>query len=53
MKYDEKRIKVAIISGASHAIRYKEKHPRATEEEVIQHISKKAGEIMDKIDEDL
>ena len=49
----EKELLMAIISGASHAIRFKEKNPKATEEEVIKHISKKAPEILNKLDNPL
>ena len=50
---EEKRLKMAVISGASHAIRYREENPRATEQEVIQHITKEAQNIIDKIDEEI
>jgi len=53
MEDEIKKIKMAIISGASHAIRYKEENPRASESEVIQHVSNKAGEILGKLDEEL
>lgn len=49
----ENELKMAIIAGASYAIRYKEKHPRATEDEVIQHIAGKVKEILQKIDNPL
>jgi len=47
-----KRLKMAIIAGASNAIRFKEKKPRASEEEVIQHVAKNTDKILEKIDED-
>ena len=50
---EEKRLKMAIISGASHAIRYKEENPRAMESEVIQHVTNNVDSILDKIDEEL
>jgi len=50
---EEKRLKMAIISGASHAIRYKSKKPRATEEEVIKHVTSKVDEILNKIDKEI
>lgn len=50
---EDKRLKMAIISGAAHAMRFKEKNPRASEEEVIKHVSDNTNEILEKIDEDL
>ncbi len=50
---EDKRLKMAIISGAAHAMRFKEKNPRASEEEVIKHVSDNTSEILEKIDEDL
>lgn len=48
----KKRMKMAIIAGASHAVRFKEKNPGASEEQVIQHITKEAENILSKIDEE-
>ncbi len=50
MGEEEKRLKMAIISGAAHALKFKAKNPRATEEEVMQHVTLKANEILKKID---
>ena len=50
MKNGEKRLKMAIISGAAHALQYKEKNPRATEQEVIQYVSAEIENILDKLD---
>lgn len=50
MKNDEKRLKMAIISGAAHALRFKEKNPRATEQEILQYVTAEADEILEKID---
>ncbi len=53
MANEKKRIKMAVISGAAHAMRYKEKNPRASESEVISHVTKKIDEILDKIDHEI
>ncbi len=53
MEDENKRLTMAIISGAAHALKYKTKNPRADDEEVIQHITKEAGDILEKIDEEL
>lgn len=45
------KLKMAVISGASHAIKFKERKPRATESEVLQHITDQIDEILKKIDE--
>ena len=49
---EEKRLKMAIISGAAHALTFKEENPKASEEEVLRHVTKEAKNILEKIDED-
>ena len=49
----ERKLKMALISGAAHAFKYKEKHPKATEQEVIQHLTRDAESILEKIDEEI
>ena len=46
----QKELKMAIIAGASHAMRYKEEHPNASESEVIQAVNREMHEILRKID---
>jgi len=53
MDEDDNKLKMAIISGAAHAIRYKEENPRATEQEVIQHVTEGVETILKKIDEEI
>jgi hypothetical protein len=50
----EKRrsMKVAIIAGASEALKYQNRNPRATEQEIIQHVNDKANEIIENIEKD-
>lgn len=43
---------MAIISGASHALNYKAKHPRSTDTEVLQYVNKDIEEILEKIDKE-
>ena len=50
---EDKRLKMAVISGAAHAMQYKEKNPRSTEDQVIQHVTKEVEKILEKIDEEL
>ena len=49
MKEDNK-IKMAIIAGASHALRYSQKNPRAQEQEILQHISANIDQILEHVD---
>ncbi len=53
MNEENKKLKIALISGASHALRYKEKNPGATEQEILQHLADESDEILEKIDEEL
>lgn len=53
MSDEDKRLKMAIIAGASHAIKHKEENPTATRDEIIRHISKNASEILENIDEEI
>ena len=50
---EEKRIKMAVIAGASHALKEKEKNPRATDAEVIQSVINQVNSILEKIDEEI
>jgi len=40
---------MAIISGAAHALEYKSKNPKASDEETIQQVSNKSDEIISKL----
>ena len=44
-------IKKAVISGASHALKFKDRNPRATEQETLQHVMDNLDEILGKIEE--
>lgn len=47
---NEEMIKRAVISGASRAIKYKDKNPRASESEIMQNIVDELKEIIREID---
>ena len=47
---DKSLLKRAVIAGASEALKYKEENTRASDEEVLKHITNKAKEIADNID---
>lgn len=54
MKKDEnKQLRMAIIAGASHALRYKDQNPRAHSDEIIQHVTENVAEILSNIDDPL
>lgn len=44
------RLKIAVISGASHALQYKNKNPKVTDEEILRRITREMNEILGKID---
>jgi len=52
MEIEDRRLKMAVIAGAANALRFKDKKPRATEQEVIQHLTENIDEIIQKIDEE-
>lgn len=45
----KKKLKMALISGASHALRFQRENPHAPEEELIQMVSRESNEIVEKI----
>lgn len=49
---EEYKLKMAIIAGAARALDYKDRHPRATTQEIIQHLTDRAEEMIKKIEED-
>ena len=44
-------MKRAVIAGASHALTYKKKNYKATDQEVIKHITENSEEILSNIEE--
>ncbi len=46
------KLKMAVISGASHALKYKEKNPRAGDSEIIQHITREVDSILQNFEEE-
>ena len=47
---DKKRLKMAIIAGASRALRYKSQHRIIADEEVLRKVTESADEILNNID---
>ncbi len=50
MADEKKKLKMAVISGASHALKFRNEKPHATDAEIIAQVSKVTTEILDKID---
>jgi len=48
---EKKRMKMAIIAGASHAIKFRNQHQAASDDEILQHITKESENILKNIDE--
>jgi hypothetical protein len=46
---EKKMLKMALISGAAHALEFKNKNPRASDEEIIQHVSNESDQMVDKL----
>lgn len=45
----EKTVKMALIAGASEALAYKRKNPKSSDEDAIQHVSRHADKISEKL----
>ncbi len=52
-KDDTRQLRMAIIAGASHALKFKDQNPRAQSDEIIQHVTENVREILDNIDDPL
>lgn len=46
------RLKIAVISGAAHALQYKKENPRATDEEILQYVTRETRQILEKVGTD-
>jgi len=45
-------VKIALISGAAHALKYKKQNPQASDEEIIQYVSRESERILENLDGD-
>lgn len=50
---EKNKLKMILISGAAHALKYMKENPKSTEQEVIRYITKEAENILKKIDEEI
>lgn len=48
----DKRVKMAIIAGASRALAHKKIDSRLSDEEILQEVSRESNEISRKLDTD-
>ena len=48
---ENKRLKMAIIAGASHALKYKEQNWKSTNEDVLKKVTAEVDKILENIDE--
>ncbi len=46
----KKKLKMALISGASHALKFKKASPYTTDDDVLQQVSRESEEILRKLD---
>lgn len=46
MKEENLKLRMAVIAGASHAIKYRDTHLRADTAEVIRHINEQMDDIL-------
>ena len=53
MAEKESGLKMAIIAGAAHAMKYKTQNPNASESEVLKHVNSEIREILRKIDTEI
>lgn len=49
---ESNQLKIAVISGASHALQYKKNNPRASDEEILRQVTREVREIIEKINQD-
>lgn len=45
-------LKMAVISGASHALEYKKQNPRASDDEIIKMVSRDVKVILEKMEQE-
>ncbi len=46
----KKKLKMALISGASHALKYRRTNQYATDDEVLQQVNRESEDILRKLD---
>ena len=51
MEEEKKKMKLALIAGASAAAKFMRENRMSTPDEAVRHVSKEADKIVDNIDE--
>jgi len=46
----KKKLKMAMIAGASHVLKYKKSNPGVSDEEALQQLNRDSTEIADRLD---
>ena len=46
---ESNRLKIAVISGASHALKYKRDNPKASDDEILRYVTKETRSILEKV----
>ncbi len=46
----DEKLQLAVIAGASHALKYKEEHPRTTDREALKFVTEKVDIILREIE---
>ena len=49
---DTDKIKMAVIAGASYALKFQERNPGASESQIMNHVSSNLGRIISDIEEE-
>lgn len=50
MENEENKLRIAVIAGATHALKYIQNNHRASHDEALQDVAKRTQEILDKIE---
>ncbi|MEK6847469.1 MAG: hypothetical protein AABY16_04860 [Nanoarchaeota archaeon] len=50
MESEDDRLRLAVIAGATHALKYLQKNRKASFDEALRDVVKNTKEILDKID---
>ncbi|MBI2044286.1 hypothetical protein HYT24_02900 [Candidatus Pacearchaeota archaeon] len=48
---EKEMVKRAVVAGAAAAMKYKERNPRATEQETVAHVIKEMKRILNEIED--
>lgn len=46
----KKKLKLALISGAAHALKFKNENRHASDDEIIQQVNRESNAIVNKLD---